>query len=464
MKHRRWLFNLLSEGLIINNRVPLSSIFLLFVCMVSPQAPGAKTQRTNPPNIILIMADDLGYETIGANGGSSYQTSELDDMAEKGIRFEHCYAQPLCTPSRVKIMTGISNIRNYVDFGVLDTTQITFGHLFRQAGYETGIVGKWQLGKDVDGPSKAGFDKHCLWQVEYGARDTTGRDTRYSKPLLQVDGALKRYPISEYGPGIVTQYALDFIEDATSRDKPFLLYYPMILTHCPFSPVPHTPEWIKDDTTVMNYKGQPHYFGDMVVAMDSLVGVIKNRLENLGIADRTLLIFTGDNGTDKPIVSDFNGRSVAGAKRSTTDAGTRVPLIAYWPGVIEGGDVSSDLIDFSDFFPTMCEVAGIELPQSSYLDGLSFAPQLLRQQGNTREWTYTWFIRNAGDEPAVFARNQRYKLYKSGEFFDIPVDYDERHPIKVDALDQEQAKAYQMLDSVIKHYDHRRLDAIGRLD
>ena len=209
------------------------------------------------PNIIVVMADDLGYETIGANGGSSYSTPQIDAMAKRGIRFEQGYAQPLCTPSRIQIMTGIYNVRNYVEFGLLEPTQTTFGHLFQRAGYQTCIVGKWQLGKDPQSPRKAGFDEHCLWQVRRGRSDSTGRDTRFSRPVLETNGVLKTYSRDTYGPRITADYALDFMERMHQEGKPFFLYYPMILTHCPFSPTPDSPEWARDDTTVMKYKGKP---------------------------------------------------------------------------------------------------------------------------------------------------------------------------------------------------------------
>ena len=121
----------------------------------------AKTQKQ--PNLILIMADDMGYECVRSNGGTSYNTPHLDELALTGARFEHCYSQPLCTPSRVKIMTGMSNFRNYVRFGVLDRKQTTFAHLLKKAGYATCIVGKWQLGQEVDSPQHFGFDQSCLW-------------------------------------------------------------------------------------------------------------------------------------------------------------------------------------------------------------------------------------------------------------------------------------------------------------
>ena len=123
------------------------------------------------PNVILIMADDLGFECIGANGGTSYETPVIDLLAETGIRFENCHSQPLCTPSRVQIMTGIYNVRNYTDFGVLDRGQVTFANLFKDAGYATVIAGKWQLGREEDAPYHFGFDEYCLWQHRHGRVD-----------------------------------------------------------------------------------------------------------------------------------------------------------------------------------------------------------------------------------------------------------------------------------------------------
>ena len=405
------------------------------------------------------MADDLGYETIGANGGTTYQTPNIDLMANQGIRFEHCYAQPLCTPSRVQIMTGIYNVRNYVRFGLLDTNQTTFGHLFREAGYATCIVGKWQLGKNPVSPHQAGFDQYCLWQVSEGRVDSTGRDTRFSQPVLETNRELKTYDSTDYGPDIVSQFGIDFMEKAAKDSRPFLLYYPMILTHCPFSPTPDSPEWLEDDTAVMKYKGHAHYFEDMVSYTDKIVGNINQKLEELGIAENTIVIFTGDNGTDIPVVSTLNGRKVAGAKGQSTDAGTRVPLLVQWPGTISAGMVNQDLVDFSDMLPTMCEIADIPAPGT--IDGQSFMPQLMGKTGHPREWIYSWFSRNGADSLArVFARNQRYKLYRNGEFYDVPNDYEEENPLNETELSPEQKKIHKMLQGVIDQYEGRRLEEI----
>jgi arylsulfatase A len=441
---------------------------LKYLCSLAFLLAVASCTQNNPPesnnaplNVILIMADDLGYETIGAYGGESYQTPEIDRMADNGMLFEYCYAQPLCTPSRVKLMTGIYNVRNYVRFGILDTSQTTFGHLFKDAGYNTGIVGKWQLGKDPESPQKAGFDNHCLWQVSKGRIDTAGRDTRFSKPVLEVDGKVITYADTDYGPKVVSDYGLDFMAQSHQDGKPFLLYYPMILTHCPFSPTPDSPEWRRDDTTTLTYKGQAHYFEDMVVEMDRIVGKINLKLEELGIKDNTLVIFTGDNGTDVPIVSQVNGKEVAGAKSKSTDAGTRVPLIVQWPGVIKPNTTNTDLVDFSDFLPTISEAANIKVPDALTIDGRSFLPQLLGEEGQPRAWIYNWYSRSgAVDKARVFARNHRFKLYGSGEFYEVLKDYEELNPLGFEELAEDTKAVHQMLSNVLVEYKDKRLDNI----
>ena len=426
-----------------------------FACQSEPASKSKKL-----PNIILIMADDLGYETITANGGSSYHTPRIDALADQGMRFEHCYSQPLCTPSRVQIMTGIYNVRNYVRFGLLDPGQFTFGHLLQRAGYQTCIIGKWQLGKQVEAPEKAGFDRHCLWQVTEGATDDLGRDTRYSRPELQIDGKIKTFKLSDYGPDVVSQFGMDFIESSHQANQPFFLYYPMILTHCPFSPTPDSKTWHTDSTTVMKYKGKAHYFGDMMSYTDQIIGRIQDKVSELGIEKNTLIIFTGDNGTDRPIVSTLDGEAIAGAKNQSTDAGTRVPLIASWPGVIEPGSVNDNLIDFSDFFPTLAEMANIQT-DSLDLDGVSFYNQLKGKKAESREWIYNWYSRSGEAEKArIFARTKDYKLYTSGEFYHIPSDRLEEKPIAFDNLEADDQKVFTALQAVLDQYQSKRLEKV----
>lgn len=399
-----------------------------------------------PPNIVMIMADDLGFECIGANGGTSYKTPVLDKLASQGVRFEHCYSQPICTPSRVKLMTGICNVRNYAEFGLLEESQTTFANILRDAGYATCIVGKWQLGKKKTLPEHFGFDEHCLWQL-------FRRPSRYASPGMEVNGKAIDYRPG-YGPDVATEYALDFIN--RNHDKPFLLYYPMILTHCPFEPTPDSTDWDPASKGSKTYKGDAKYFGDMVHYMDRQVGRILDQLDKVGARENTLVLFTGDNGTDVPVVSMMNGREVAGAKGKTTDGGTRVPLIADWKGKTAKGAVCNDIVDFSDFLPTICEAAGVEVPSSSRIDGRSFLPQLLGEKGHPREWIYVWYARNGGPKGEEFTRNQRYKLYRTGKFYDIENDVLEKNPIDRPELAPEVKVVHAKLQSALDQYAKAR--------
>ena len=431
----------------LNRRDFLKCAAALGVAAAMPHPlTAAEPKAPDRPNIILIMADDLGYECIGANGGTSYKTPVLDKMARTGVRFENCHSQPLCTPSRVKIMTGIYNVRNYVQFGLLDRKQTTFAHLLKTAGYATCVVGKWQLGKQADSPKHFGFDESCLWHH-------VRRTSRYPNPGLEVNGKSVDYK-EKYGPDVVSDFACEFM--ARNKSKPFLVYYPMILTHCPFEPTPDSADWNPKSKGSKSYKGDPKYFGDMVAYMDKIVGKILGKLDELGLRDRTLVLFVGDNGTDAPIVSMMKGRKVAGGKGNMTDAGTRAPLIANWPGVIPRGKVCTDLVDFSDFSPTLCQVAGVKVPTELNVDGRSFLPQLRGEKGSPREWIYCWYSRNGGPKSREWARNQRYKLYRKGGFYDVSKDVLETNPLRSDELTEDARRAYAMLQKALDKYKDAR--------
>lgn len=391
-------------------------------------AISATAANATRPNLVLIMADDLGYECLGVNGSLSYRTPHLDSLASGGMRFTYAFSQPICTPSRVQIMTGIYNHRNYVRFGLLHPNAVTFANLLRQAGYATCITGKWQLKNGFDGPDRFGFDEYCLWQL-------TRRPNRYPNPGLEINGREVDFKNGEYGPDIVSDYACDFIEREAGGERPFFLYYPMILPHWPFEPTPDSPEWDptfrRDDPREISRKGwENHFFDDMVAYTDKLVGKIVAKLEEAGVRDRTLVLFTGDNGTYTGITSMTASGPIQGGKGTTTNAGTHVPLIASWPGSVPAGHVNHDLIDFSDFLPTLAEFAQAEIPTAPTLDGRSFAPQLLGQPGHPRQWTYCWYERN-GKRPAAreFARTHRYKYYADGRFFNLARDPLEENPL-----------------------------------
>lgn len=310
------------------------------------------------PNIVLIMADDLGYECISANGANDYLTPNIDRLAAGGIRFKQCFSNPKCTPSRVKIMTGLYGARNYVEFGTLDRSQTTFAHQLKQAGYATAIAGKWQLGRELDAPTHFGFDQACLWQ-HIRTRTIAGRkgDTRYPNPHLEINGKEVDFNNGEYGPDICAKFICDFIE--TNKDRPFLAYYPMILPHWPFEATPDSADWDPKSMggrkpKIPTPKAKAH-FVDMVAYVDKIVGQVVDTLERNGLRENTLIIFTGDNGTEKSITSQWSGRDIHGGKGQATDEGTRVALVFNWPGRIQPEVNQTELVEFSDVLPTLCE-------------------------------------------------------------------------------------------------------------
>ncbi|MCH7727809.1 MAG: sulfatase-like hydrolase/transferase, partial [Planctomycetes bacterium] len=394
-------------------------------------AQSAGAEASDRPNIVLIMADDMGYECVGAYGGTSYKTPVLDRLAKDGLQFDHCHSQPICTPSRVQLMTGIYNSRNYVKFGLLDPKATTFGNILKKAGYATCIVGKWQLKGGFAGPGRFGFDEYCLWQL-------TRRPNRYPNPGLEINGKEVDYKNGEYGPDIVTDYANDFMARHAKKDKPFFLYYPMMLPHWPFEPTPDSAEWNPNarqgDKAEKSGKGVDNkFFADMVTYTDKMVGKVVSKLDELGIRKNTLVLFIGDNGTFTGITSMMGNVAVKGGKGKTIDAGTHVPMIASWPGVVPSGKCQ-DLVDFSDFLPTLAEIGGATLPKDIQFDGRSFAPQLRDQPGSPREWIYCWYSRNGVRKNASqHVRDRRYKLYATSKFFDVQKDVLEQRPLQTDA-------------------------------
>ena len=363
------------------------------------------------PNIILIMADDMGYEALSSNGSESCNSPNLDKLAEQGVRFTNCFSNPICTPSRAKIMTGQYNVRNYVKFGILDRGQITFAHQLKEAGYATAIAGKWQLGNQPDSPQHFGFERSCLWQHTRGGRSNeNGKriDRRFVNPMLEFNGKEKDFTSGEYGPQVCTDFVCDFIDE--NKKKPFLVYYPMILTHCPFDPTPDSTDWDPKRLGSTTYKGDKNdpqrHFIDMVNFADKMVGQIIKQLETSGVRENTILIFTGDNGTDKPIITPWKGTNVVGGKGSMSDTGTRVPFIVNWPaGIKKPGRVSDELVEFSDMMPTLCEISGADLPKNHPADGSSIVPTLQnKEELRKKEWIYIWY------RDQVMIRNKKYSL------------------------------------------------------
>ncbi len=410
-------------------------------------------RKEKRPNVVLIMADDMGYECLSCYGSTSYSTPNLDKLAAMGIRFDHCYSTPLCTPSRVQIMTGKYNGRNYKSFGYLDPKETTFGHIMQKAGYATMIAGKWQLNgistlvrlpgwENNKRPLKAGFDEYSLWQVT--KKKSEGE--RFWDPLIEENGKVLRKELKgAYGPDHFTNYVCDFIE--RKKDEPFLVYYPMVLVHNPFISTP--------DSKDPNVKGQ-QAFADMVAYTDKLVGKIHQKLKDLELLENTIILFTGDNGTNRNLKSYIGEAVIHGGKGTTPDAGTHVPLVAYWKNHTPKAVVSKDLIDFTDFLPTLAEAAETSVSKKLGVEGLSFFPTLKGKDGEKREWQYCHYAPKWGKfEEKRYARTERFKLYHDGRFYDIPADVLEKNQVdmkngEVELKEETRKKLQKILDSMPK--------------
>jgi arylsulfatase A len=352
------------------------------------------------------------------------------------MRFVNAHATPLCTPSRVELLTGRYNHRNYVRFGQFDFRERTFAHSLKQAGYATAIAGKWQLEGGKDGPHQAGFDEYLLWQIS-----AQQRGSRYWDPRLMRNGVEVKGTEGRYGPDLFLEFLQDFT--TRNRERPFLAYWPMVLTHDPFDP---TPAGGKRDRP-----SGPEHFPDMVAYLDTLVGKLTAHLDALGVRENTLILFTGDNGTGRPIESRLNGRPFRGGKGFTTDAGTHVPLIVNRPGFVPAGRVNRDLVDFTDVLPTLAAATGAPLPAGVELDGRSFLPQLKGEAGAPRDALFLHYEPRNGrnNSRTRLARDTRWKLYDDGRLFDVQADPDEQRALLADGDSPEAAAARARLAALL---------------
>lgn len=412
------------------------------------------------PNVILIMADDLGNETLGING-SNYDTPVLDSLALNGINFTNAFSQPLCTPSRVKIMTGKPNYINYEYFTFLNPSEKTFGNLFKDSGYRTAIVGKWQLNgvqfdlknnQDLNRPYNFGFDEYCLWWLNE-------RGSRFANPNIIENGKKLQLNIDDYGPDIFTNYIINFINK--NKENPFFIYYPMALVHDPFQPTPNSKDWI--DQNKRQKGNKVIYFSEMVNYMDTVVGRIVNSLKKNNL-DNTILIFIGDNGTDNRVVTLNNGKKIRGAKGSTIKYSSNVPLIINWKKELKNNFQSDVLIDLTDFYSTFEDILDKKIKQSF---GKSLLPLILKKDYEERKILITyynpmWGNSNPKIKRGVYAQTKKYKLYKNGKFYNYSNDLLERSPLKFNDLSKKQKDIYkkllQSLDTIpsLPKYNHNK--------
>ena len=365
------------------------------------------------PNIILILADDVGYSSLTVNGGQSYSMPCLDSMARHGMNFTHCEATPLCSTSRSTFLTGKYNVRNFSNFNYLNTDSKTVANLLKSAGYVTGIFGKHQAQYGMDTMKNWGWDYHCIFELT----ENSMKYSRYKNPVFMENGVVLSgsQMQNKYGDDVLTDKICTFIENNLNR--PFFVYYPMSIGHPPLCPTPDDPEfatWNPDKGV-----SDTSFYASMMHYMDKKVGVILNKLKTLGIENNTLVIFSGDNGTPVDVYYYTNGQKLRGEKAWPLEGGTHVPLIAYWPTHIAEGSVNNDLVDFTDFFTTFAKTAGIQnLNAYGKLDGISFYDAMLGNPHAARQQSYVLYNNRPGiNASRRWAQTQVYKLYDSNDIF-----------------------------------------------
>ena len=328
------------------------------------------------------------------------------------MRFTNCFSNPFCSPSRGTLLTGRYPFENGLKVVLhsknqenifLHPSQPSFVRQLKQHGYTTQLVGKWHVSLEHKHNTirDFGFDHYQTWSI---FDDKGGKTTRNWNPYLLRDGRIIADEIKDrYGPDVDLEVYLDFIKSSVKSETPFLACYSTCLPHYPWEPTPDSKEQTYR-APHEGHKGDPKYFPDMVAYLDKQIGVMLQTLDELGIAGNTIVLFLADNGTDRDLVNIWgDGKRVAGGKGTMTDRGTHVPLLVRWPGRIKAGGICENLVDFSDIFPTLCELTGAKLPEQA-IHGRSFAPQLLGKPSQARDWIH---IQN-GDDRQV--RNRDYML------------------------------------------------------
>ena len=410
------------------------------------------------PNIIVIMADDFGYELPAYTGGESYNTPNLDFMAANGIQFTNAYSHPDGYPSRLAFQTGKYNVRNYTIWGTLPAGEKTIGNMLHDAGYTTCFVGKWNMDGGDATIHSAGYDNYLVFMPFAGNDNDAEFRHQYIDPHLYENGDFlpEGQITGKYSENMYFDYLSAFIDKNPNR--PFFAFYAANLPRNPFTPSPDDPLYpgFDPDTAVVN---DPKYFPGMVEYLDKTVGKILAKLEANGLAENTVIIFCADNATTKLIRSEFNGRTVNGGKNLTTRAGTRTPLEVYWPGTITPGLISNTLIDYTDMLPTLADIAGIPTP-SGYgpLDGTSFYDNLLTMPGPDRSWVYCYWDNSPDDtkNPIRFVTDATYKLYKDTfgikRFYRLQDDITEQNPVPDNELTPGETSIKQTFESIIDQY------------
>jgi arylsulfatase A-like enzyme len=434
-------------------------IIALFACF-------ATAYSQTKPNILFILADDLGKEWIGCYGADDIETPHIDALARGGMKFNSAWSMPQCTPSRVALLTGTYPWRNgWVNHwdvprwgvGCFDWKQkrnTTVARLLKDAGYATTAAGKWQINDFRIEPQVMkhhGFDDWLMW-TGYETNNQPSAE-RYADPYVNTpQGSETR--AGEFGPDLYTDHLIGFMK--ANREKPMFLYHAMALPHAPLVATPDEPE---AKTDLQKHKAMVRY-------LDKQVGRLVAAIDELGLRERTIIIFTSDNGSTGSITGTRNGREVKGAKASKTEAGVCAPFIVNAPGLVPAGVETDALTDLTDLLPTFLELAGGKVPEDLEIDGVSIAPVILGKARDTRrEWIMALGhgaarldqqgIRGVHDFASRVIRDKHFKVWvntgkKIDRLYDLTNDPEENtNLLAIDDLTKTQQSALLKFQAVV---------------
>lgn len=478
-------------------------------CANLTSAESAEQEHTN---VILILIDDLSYfgvsvyglesltSTMGHFVNDTISTPNIDRLAREGVLCSHAYSHALSEATRVALMTGMNNGRNYIETKALHESQITFGDLFQRGGYTTGMYGKW---KQSRGTKENPPERHISafgWD-DYTCFDMVTADQRHINPDLVINDVVTDYRKTTeldpktgrryFGPDIFNYKALEFIEK--NQDNPFFLYYPMVLIHDDHKPTPDSkPEGIFDTTDERQQNDMREYLPDMIRYTDKMIGRVVDKVDELGLRENTLIVVMGDNGSKEFIHFNMKDGSVhQGGKGQTKYTGEQVPLILSMPGTIptgESGEVRSyfPAVDVTDIYPTILEASGIEILNKEKIDGVSMWGQMVGKSDDAhRECIYKWYnANNKIDDPDImvrYAQTPEFKyyaphdVYPKGRLFDLRVDSLEYEGVlgrklgwekywysglDLDNLTAEQQRAYEMLKAETDRHAYTKVESL----
>ncbi len=428
-----------------------------------------ETKGSEKPNIVFILVDDLSKEWVSHYGAEDIETPNVDKLAESGMTFHNFYSMPQCTPTRLSFLTaeypfshGWVNHWDVPRWGggahydeKLNPTLIP---KIKEAGYKTAIAGKWQIDDfrvEPDALTKIGFDEYCMWTGwEEGIPASA---ERYQNPYLFSGKSASHTYSNAFGPDIFTKFITDFIEE--SKDEPFFVYYPMVLTHTPFVNTP--------DEQAPNKLGKHKA---MVRYTDKITGQIVEALEKAKVRDNTIIVWTTDNGTTGQVSGRLNGRMVKGGKGGTKESGINQPFIVSWPSHIKPGHETEALIDITDLLPTFVDLVNpASLPDHSKLGGRSFKNLLT---GVSIDSERSWILGMGGKNNARLTeegvenqyvyrdrvlRDKRFKLCISTNgspeaFYDLKEDPSEDKNLLGILEGQEQKMSYKKLMEVAAQF------------